>query len=312
MQQLRTAVVGVGYLGKFHAQKYDALPTSFLVAVCDSNLVLADLIAEQLDVVGLSDYRGLIGLVDAVSIVTPTPSHHEIARFFLERGVHVLLEKPIATTVEAAEELIQIANKKKVILQIGHIERFNNIFQATVTMVKNPRFIEAVRLAPFKSRGSEVSVILDMMIHDIDIIQSMVKSPIEKISATGSAVLSPFIDIANARLEFENGCVANITANRVSAKISRRLHIFQHDAFFNLDLQHKKLTVQHKPVWGCEKISYPKDDPLCEEIASFLRAIIENKPPLVSGEDGKQALITALKIENIIEKNKLKNPIYAQ
>lgn len=312
MQKLRTAVVGVGYLGKFHAQKYAALPHSNLVAVCDSHFETAAAIGKQLGVNSFNDYQALAGLVDAVSIVTPTPSHHTIAKFFLEQGIHVLLEKPIAVTLAEADDLIQTAQKQKLVLQIGHIERFNNVIQAVTPMLTNPRFIESTRLAPFKLRGSEVSVILDMMIHDIDLIQSMVQSAIKNISATGAAVLSPFIDIANARIEFNNGCVANVTANRVNFKISRRMHVFQHDALFNLDLQYKKLTTTRKgshemlpgiPALVRKKTSFPKDDPLATEIAAFLTAIIENQPPLVSGEDGKRALETALRITTVIEQN---------
>ena len=321
MQKLRTAVVGVGYLGKFHAQKYAALPASHLIAVCDSHLASATQIANQLGVNAYADYQALAGLVDAVSIVTPTPTHHRIARFFLEQGIHVLLEKPIAVTLEEADDLIQTAYRHRVILQIGHIERFNNVIHGVMPMLINPRFIESLRLAPFKMRGSEVSVILDMMIHDIDIIQSIVQSPIRTIAATGAAVLSPFLDIAHARIEFNNGCVANVTANRVNARISRRLHIFQHDAVFNLDLQHKKLTVQRKsdqemlpglPMMIQDKISYPKDDPLREEISAFLMAIINNRRPLVSGEDGREALRTALQITAAIEKNTIQTAIYAE
>jgi len=320
MEKLRTAVIGTGYLGKFHAQKYASLPNSHLVGVCDIDFDTAQSIAQQFSCPAFTDYRTLIGLVDAVSIVTPTPSHHAIAHFFLEQGIHVLLEKPIAVTLAEADDLIQISEKNQLVLQIGHIERFNTVIQAVTPLLVNPRFIESLRLAPFKLRGSEVSVILDMMIHDIDIIRSMVRSPIQKISATGASVLSPFIDIANARIEFKNGCVANVTANRINAKISRRLHIFQHDALFNLDLQHKKMTTQRKgkqemlpgiPSLVREKISFPKDDPLKEEIMAFLNAIIENKPPLVTGEDGKQALLIALQITDSIEKNNSIHSIYA-
>lgn len=321
MQKLRTAVVGAGYLGKFHAQKYAILPASRLVAVCDSHFNTAHSVSAQLGINSYTDYRALAGLVDAVSVATPTPTHHAIAHFFLKQGVHVLLEKPIAVTLDEADDLIKTAQKYGAVLQIGHIERFNNVIQNVMPLLVNPRFVESLRLAPFKMRGSEVSVILDMMIHDIDIIQSMIQSPIRAISATGAAVLSPFLDIANARIEFENGCVANVTANRINTRISRRLHIFQHDALFNLDLQHKKLTIQRKidqemlpgiPMMTRNKISYPKDDPLREEIAAFLNAILENKPPLVSGEDGRQALRTALLITQAIEKNQSSTAVYAK
>jgi predicted dehydrogenase len=318
MQKLRTAVVGVGYLGKFHAQKYATLPASQLIAVCDSHLDSVNQIAQQLGVAAYCDYQELIGLVDAVSIVTPTPTHHRIARFFLERGIHVLLEKPIAVTLEEADDLIHIARRHQAVLQIGHIERFNNVIQGVMPMLDKPRFIESLRLAPFKIRGSDVSVVLDMMIHDIDIIHAIMQSPIKSIAATGTAVLSPLLDIAHARLEFDNGCVANVTANRIHTRISRRMHLFQNDALFNLDLHHKKLTIQRKssdkagaPTLNRERISYLKDDPLCTEIQAFLTAIIENTPPIVSAEDGRRALYTALQISAAIEKNS-QVPIYAE
>lgn len=308
-KRLRTAVIGVGYLGKFHAQKYAILPEAQLIAVCDTNAEHAGALAHTLGVQALLDYQALAGQVDAVSIATPTPTHHAVARFFLAQGVHVLLEKPISVTLEQADDLIKTAQKNNAILQIGHIERFNNVFQALEPMLANLRFIESQRLAPFKLRGTDVSVVLDMMIHDIDLIQALVKSPIRKISAIGAPVLSPLFDIANARLEFENSCVANITASRVHARISRRLHLFQQDAFFNCDLQHKKITIQRKrfdevfpgiPEMSREKRCFPKDDPLKAEISAFLTAILENKPPMVSGEEGKKALETALKITDMI------------
>lgn len=311
MQKLRTAVVGVGYLGKFHAQKYAALPHSRLVGVCDSNPELVHTSAAQLDVNAYTDYRDLAGQVDAVSIVTPTPSHHRIARFFLEQGVHVLLEKPMAVTLAEADDLIHTADQHRAILQIGHIERFNNIIAAATPLLNKPRFIEATRLAPFKLRGSEVSVVLDMMIHDIDIIQALVQAPIKTIAASGAAVLSPLTDIANTRIEFSNGCVANLTANRVHSRISRRLQVFQDDAILNLDLHHKKINIQRKsttemfpgiPAIQREKLSYPKDDPLNSEIAAFLTAIVDNSSPLVCGRAGRQALETALKIAAAIER----------
>jgi len=310
MQTVRTAVIGVGYLGKFHAQKYADLPASQLIAVCDQQLESAGQIAKQLGVKAYTDYRELAQGVDAVSIVTPTPTHHGIARFFLERGVHVLLEKPMAVTLAQADDLIQTADQHRAILQIGHIERFNNVVQAALPLLNNPRFIEASRLAPFKLRGSEVNVILDMMIHDIDLIQAMVSSPIKNISAIGASVVSPLLDMANARIEFSNGCVANLTANRVHSRISRRLHLFQPDSILNLDLQHKKMMVQTLdsqemfpgiPAIIRKKNSFPKDDPLRAEIAAFLTAIIEQKPPAVSGKDGRRALATALNITAAIE-----------
>lgn len=311
MQKLRTAVIGAGYLGKFHAQKYAALPHSQLIGVCDNQPESANFLATQLSVKSYTDYRNLSGLVDAVSIVTPTPSHHQIARFFLEQGVHVLLEKPMAVSLAEADDLIQTADHHRAMLQIGHIERFNNIIEVATPLLNKPRFIEATRLAPFKLRGSEINVVLDMMIHDIDIIQALVQSPIKTIAASGASVLSPLTDIANTRIEFNNGCVANLTASRVHPRISRRLHVFQEDAILNLDLHYKKISIQRKsttemfpgiPAIQREKFSYPKDDPLRTEIAAFLSAIVDNRPPLVCGRAGRQALETALKITAAIER----------
>jgi predicted dehydrogenase len=311
MRKLRTAVIGVGYLGKFHVQKYAALNSSQLVAVCDTHKENVSALAQQWGVSACTDYRNLAGLVDAVSIVTPTPSHHEIARFFLEKGIHVLLEKPIGQSLQEAEDLINIARAQKVVLQIGHIERFNNVFQGAIPLLKNPRFIEAWRLAPFKLRGSDVSVVLDMMIHDLDIIHHIVQSPVKSIQAVGACVYSPFLDIANARIEFNNGCVANINASRIHPRVSRRLYILQSDGILNCDLHYKKIKFQQIPLNHTQKISFPKDDPLREEIDCFLTSILENKPPKVSGEDGKIALATALQIDQTIVNNLSSAAIYA-
>ena len=200
MKKIRAAVIGVGYLGKFHAEKFATLPQSELVAVCDIDYERCNKIAKEFNTEAVADYELLIGKVDAVSIVVPTPRHHAVARFFLEHGVHVLVEKPIATTIEEADDLIACAKANKVKLQVGHLERFNNAVKAVEPSLSNPRFIESLRVAPFKLRGSDVNVVLDLMIHDIDIIQSIVKSEIKHITANGASVLSPYIDIANARL----------------------------------------------------------------------------------------------------------------
>lgn len=319
MKKLRTAVVGVGYLGKFHAQKYATLDCSQLIAVCDTNAENAAHIAQQCSATAYSDYRVLADLVDAVSIVTPTPTHHKIARFFLERGIHVLLEKPIAMTLNEADDLIATARATKAILQIGHIERFNNVLQSALPLLDQPYFIECWRLAPFKLRGSEVSVILDMMIHDIEIIHHIFNAPVKAIHATGSSVYSPHTDVVNARIEFNNGCVANLNASRIHPRISRRMHILQAKNLLNLDLQYKKINFYQfnqfensgVPITTRKKLSYPKDDPLREEIADFLTAILENKLPRVSGEDGRTALATALKItDSIVNHSHIPAPVY--
>ena len=318
MKKIRSAVIGVGYLGKFHAEKFALLPQSELVAVCDTDYERCKKIAAQFNTDACADYKLLIDKVDAVSVVVPTPRHHEVARFFLERGVHVLVEKPIATTIEQADDLIACAKANNVKLQVGHLERFNNAVKAVEPSLSNPRFIESLRVAPFKLRGSDVNVVLDLMIHDIDIIQSIVKSEIHHITANGASVLSPYIDIANARIEFANGCVANVTASRVSLKLERRLHIFQHDSYIAMDLDYKKIAVHRKgtqemypgiPEITREIHSFDKGDALKDQINAFLNAIVNNCPPVVSGEDGKRALATALEITLIVRRSNEQHPI---
>lgn len=305
MSKIRTAVIGVGYLGQYHAQKYALLEQSDLIAVCDTDHARAKEIALQYETEAREDYKTLVGEVDAVSIVVPTSQHYDVAKFFLEHGIHVLIEKPITTNLEQAEKLIQLAKEKNVFIQVGHIERFNNAIKALNQYLSHPRFIESIRLAPFKLRGSDVNVILDVMIHDIDIIQSLVKSDIRSISASGASVLTPDIDIINARIEFENGCVANVTASRVSLKTERTLRIFQHDCYIGLDLDRKKLSIHRKgtkemfpgiPEITREKQYFEKGDALKDQIESFLESVLHNKPPIVSGEDGKKALEVAMEI----------------
>lgn len=309
MNKIRTAVIGVGYLGKFHAEKFEMLPQSELVAVCDIHEERCKDIAQKHNVESILDYKRLLHKVDAVSIAVPTSLHYPIAKFFLENGVHVLLEKPIASTVAEAQSLIDIANEKKVVFQIGHLERFNSVLVALDTILDNPRFIESIRLAPFKPRGTDINVVLDLMIHDIDIIQRIVGSSINKIHANGASVLSQHIDIANVRLQFENGCVANVTASRVSFKVERKLRIFQHDAFISLDLHNKKLAIHRKgisemfpgiPEIISEEQAYEQGDALLDEISAFLHSIQSGAPAVVTGEDGKRALATAIEITQIV------------
>lgn len=309
MEKINIAVVGVGYLGKFHAEKYALLPQSNLVAICDIDTNRSHHLATYYQTQAIQDYQSLIGMVDAVSIAVPTQLHHKISKFFLENGVHVLLEKPIATTIDQANDLIATARRNHVLLQIGHLERFNNVIKALNSILDNPLFIESLRIAPFKPRGTDVNVVLDLMIHDIDIIQSIVKSEIKEIRANGAPVLSPCIDIANARLEFKNGSVANVTASRVSLKQERRLRIFQHNCYIGLDLDNKMLSIHRKgsreifpgiPEIISETHSYNKGDALKDQIEAFLTSILKSTPVVVSGEDGKRALETAIKINSIM------------
>jgi predicted dehydrogenase len=301
---MRTAVIGVGYLGRFHAQKYASLPNSHLVGVADPSAKARSSVAAELGVAAYADYRELLGHVDAVSIVTPTPMHFEVARNFLDAGASVLVEKPMTVTVAEAQSLIELARRANRVLQVGHLERFNAAVQAVQPSLTVPRFIESARLAPFKHRGTDVDVVLDLMIHDIDLILSIVRSPVVAVDAIGSSVFSREVDIANARLRFANGCVANATASRVSMKTERKLRLFQDDAYISVDLHQKVLTVIRKggvgadgvPQVAIEENTYEQGDALKDEIAAFLESAATGSAPPVSGEDGLLALRTAVSI----------------
>ncbi len=307
--KISTAVIGVGYLGKFHAEKYASLPECHLLAVVDTNIAAAKSIADQLGVKPLTDYRDLLGHVDAVSIVVPTSLHFEVTMAFLNHGTHVLVEKPITASVAQAQKLIDLAAAQKLILQVGHLERFNTAILDLHRVLDQPLFIESHRLAPFKPRGTDVSVVLDLMIHDIDIILNIVGSSLQRIDASGAAVLSDAVDIANARLVFNNSCVANVTASRISMKTERKMRIFQQDAYISVDFQDRVLTIQRKgsgemfpgiPNIDTERISYQEGDALKTEIEYFISAIKKGTKPVVSGEDGKQALEAAIQISQLL------------
>jgi len=309
MNKIRTAVIGVGYLGKFHAQKYAQLESSELVAVCDASLEIAQTIANEHGIPAFTEYEDLIGKVDAVSIVVPTQKHYEVAKVFLENGVHVLLEKPITSTVEQAKELVDIADEKQCVFQIGHLERFNPAVLALEDKLEQPLFIESNRIAPFNPRGADVNVVLDLMIHDIDIILDFARSPVKHIDANGVSVISKEIDIANARITFENGCVANVTSSRVSMKSERIMRIFQNDAYISIDFQNKKLSMYNKgqgemypgiaDIESNER-TFDQGDALYSEIEAFLNSIDTGSPPIVSGKAGLLALQTAIKINKLL------------
>jgi predicted dehydrogenase len=312
MKKIRAAVIGVGYLGRFHAQKYASLSDCELIAVVDADAGVAKRVAAEVGSRAISDYRQLFGEVDAVSVVTPTPSHAEIAAGLLRSGAHVLVEKPIAETAEQAQQLIDLARQQRRVLQVGHLERFNPAILAAEPVLKSPRFIECQRLAPFRERGTEVNVVLDLMIHDIDLVQMIVGSPVASFDAIGTPVFSAEIDIANARLRFENGCVANVTASRVSLKTERKLRVFCDDAYMSLDLQQKILTVIRKRVPPAaagelpvqiEEQSFAQGDALLAEIQAFIKAIRDEGPVMVTGEDGQRALRTAIAISERVSAN---------
>jgi len=310
MQKIRAAVIGVGYLGRFHAQKYAQAEGCELLAVVDARAEAREAVAAELHAQPLADYRTLLGAVDAVSVVTPTPAHFSIAHDFLAAGAHVLVEKPITETAAQARELIAEAAHAKRILQVGHLERFNSAILAAEPHLRSPRFVECHRLAPYRERGTDVNVVLDLMIHDIDIVQTIVSSELVSIDAVGTPVFSDEIDIANARLRFANGCICNATASRVSMKTERKLRIFEDDAYLSLDLQQKILTLIKKrpasevpgmlPV-TIEEQSLEPGDALKAEIESFLDCIRTGKPPVVPGEAGLMALETATRITEQVE-----------
>ena len=309
-QLLKVAVVGAGHLGKWHADKYAAAADCELVAVVDTNDEVAREIASKHGAESFNDYREILDRVDAVSLVVPTSAHYKIAREILEAGIHCLIEKPITETVEEAANLVEIAAARQLVLQVGHIERFNSVMLGIAEQLRQPQFIESTRLAPFTPRATDVSVILDLMIHDIDIILDLVDSPIERISASGISVLSNSIDIANARIEFANHCVANVTASRISRKRERKLRIFQKDAYLSADLQNKILAVNKKaeignveefPNISHEETGFEDNDALNLEVLDFINAIKTGTRPLVNGEDGKRALETAIAITSQIK-----------
>ena len=311
VETLRTAVIGVGHQGRYHAGKYAVLPQSRFVGVVDRDKNRRDAVATEFGVPEFSDYKKLIDEVDAVSIAVPTADHFEIAHVFLSNGVHVLLEKPICRTLEEATKLIETANRNKVILQIGHQERFNPAIMALDAAWKPPRFIESYRIEPFKKRGADVSVVLDLMIHDVDLIHSMVRSPIKAMNANGTPVITNDIDIANARIEFENSCVANVTASRASLKTERVIRIFQDDTYTSVDMHHCTLTVYKKcddaqdcnsalPGINVDNRVFNRGDPLKFEIEAFLNSALTGASPVVSGEEGKRALNTSIKVTEMV------------
>lgn len=314
MKTARTAVVGVGYLGQFHAEKYAGLPGSELVAVVDADMERARQIGDKFNVAAYGSYQELYGKVDAVSVVTPTDLHHEVALALLNNGIDVLVEKPITVTLQEADDLIATARDKGRILQVGHLERFNGAIVALNGILNNPLFIESHRLAPFKDRGTEVDVILDIMIHDIDIILNIVGAPVTGIHAVGVPVVSSQTnDIANVRLEFATGCIANVTASRISVKEMRKIRIFQQDAYISIDYATQDIEVYRKVDLGeqydtaqimYDDIAITQADSLKEEIRSFINAVQTRSTPAVPGEAGRDALKIALEIVHQVESRK--------
>ena len=311
---LRLGVVGAGHFGRYHAQKMAALSGARLVAVADVDADRATAVADPLGADAVADHRALIGQVDAVSVAVPAAAHYAVVKDFLDAGVHVLVEKPFTETVATARELTALAEAKRLVLQVGLIERFSDAFQAVAPRITRPLYIESIRVGPFSERGTDVSVVLDLMIHDIDIILALVDAPVADIDAVGTPVFSGSEDIANARLKFANGCVANVTASRVSLKTERSLRIFQPDTYVKVDHGERSVRIARRkdsdvPLTGpdgveLEHLRFEQGDALMREVESFAQTVRRGGVPEVTGADGVRSLEVAHRITASMSANR--------
>lgn len=303
MDKLRVAVIGTGHLGPIHARIYSQLEGATLVGVCDTDESRARKVAKEFRTEYFTDYRKLIGRIDAASVSVPTESHHEVSGPLLESGINLLIEKPFTKTLKEADELLAIAQRKNLILQVGHVERFNSAVLAVEKVINKPIFIECHRLGPYKQRSTDIGVVLDLMIHDIDIILGLVKDRIKDIEAVGAPVLSNYEDIANVRLKFENNAICNLTASRITNKTLRKIRIFQKDAYISLDYFKPSCLIYRKTdkKITCQRVKIKKEEPLKTELEAFLNCVRTKEKPLVSGIEGREALATALDIQEKIK-----------
>jgi predicted dehydrogenase len=299
---LKLAVIGVGHLGSAHARVCAALDQVELVAVCDTDEAQGRAVAEKYNTRFVADYHELLDAVEAVSIATPTVNHHEVACAFLDKGIHALVEKPIARTLAEADEMIALAAARNVVLQVGHIERFNPAFVALQPHIHKPRFFEAHRMGVFTPRSLDIDVVMDLMVHELDVIATLVNSEVVNLAAVGIPILTPKIDLANARLEFANGCIANITASRVAGERLRKLRIFQPHEYYSLDYAEQQVGMcklvppaqpGQLPNIVAEPLAITKREPLLAEIEAFVKAVQTATRPVVSGADGRHALALA-------------------
>jgi len=316
MNPVKIGVIGVGHLGNYHSRILAELPTAELVGIFDQDPSRADYIAHQYQTESFAEMSALIETCDALTIAAPTIAHHEIAMQCMQAGKDVLIEKPISHTLEEADELIATAHANNCILQVGHVERFNSVFTTVAPLVHSPKFIDVERLGPYTNRSTDVSVVRDLMIHDIDIILDIVNQDIVDIQAVGFPVLSPLVDIANARLTFKNGCVANIIASRVSVRQVRKWRFFQEDSFIAVDCvtqRARAYSKQHSEITPGEPIDFSKaierkvmrikgNKPLDDELAAFVECVKTREVPLVTGEQGRRALQVATEIVDQIKK----------
>lgn len=307
MTKLRCAVIGVGYLGRFHAQKYAQIASVDLVGVYDLSTEQAQLVAHELNVQCFIDLHQLLDKVDAVSIAASTVAHYDIAKLCIQKGVHVLIEKPITLHFQEGQELVQLAKEKQVVLQVGHLERFNPAYQTFQHHLQQPLWIEMQRLAPFKKRGSDADVILDLMIHDLDILLSWIDSPVADIQAQGFSMMTSAVDLATVVIKFKNACVANLTASRVHSKVERITRVYQEQDYFVLNYQEQQLTryiakpMAHDHSFLSEEaIPCQKHDALYAQVESFIEAIHGRGSIMVDGESGLKALELALNIQSMI------------
>ena len=307
MRGLRVAVIGVGHLGQHHARLLASIEGVDLVGVCDTNRSRADDIAAKFGGQSFGDLRDLVSRVDAVTIAAPTVSHVELALPFLEAGIATLVEKPIASSVEEAERLIDTAQRGRALLATGHTERFNPAVAAALPLIEEPRFIEIHRLGTFPERSLDIDVIFDLMIHDLDLLLTVVKSEVVTVEAVGVNVLTPKADIANARLRFASGCIANLTASRISRERVRKARFFQRDAYVSIDFAAQELEVYRlvqqgaRPIIHGGKMDVPREEPLRRELEDFIDAVRTGRSPGVTGLDGRDALALATRVAEKID-----------
>jgi predicted dehydrogenase len=310
--QVRVAVVGTGYFGRFHADHYARNPRAKLVAVVDTDEERAQAVAKEFGAEPASDYRSVLGRVDAASVAVPTPLHYDIARDLIEAGIHVLVEKPLTDSVDSGQKLAELAEARKRVLQVGHIERFSSAYRTLAGLISNPLYFESYRIAPWKNRGVEIDVILDLMIHDIDMIIGLVDSRVAQVDAVGTPVLGKRIDLANARITFESGCIANVTASRVSYKTERSMRVFARNQYLSCDLGEGRISgyrLRGDPMTdglaaiATETYEIEKQDSLGNEIDAFLDCVVTGKKPLVDGNAGCEALRVATMINESIEEH---------
>jgi len=303
MKNLRVGVVGVGHIGSNHARLYAETPSAEFSAIYDVDLAKANAIAKQYRVTPAQSLDEFVEMVDAASIATPTNTHYEVARSLLARGKHLLIEKPITDNAAHAGELAELAAQNGLVLQVGHVERFNPVLSALEERLTHPRFIEAHRLSPYPERSTDIGVVLDLMIHDLEIILHLVRSPVQTIDAVGVAVLSRGEDIANARLRFEDGCVANITSSRISPERMRKIRVFQEDAYLSLDYEKQSGEIYRRAEGRItrEKVEIAREEPLKHQLVSFVECARSGRQPRVSGFQAIAALELAIEITKRID-----------